>query len=150
MKLVDFINPGEVQLELADGSKDDVLAEMVGLLALEPRAREILLTLLRKREALGSTGIGSGVAIPHSRSLVVDRLRVAFGRRLAGLDFDATDGKPVRYVFLIVAPPLEVSNQYLPVLGRVAQFCKNSENLERLGAIGTEQELRDLLTAADL
>lgn len=123
---------------------------MVGLLQLEPRARDVLLTLLRKREALGSTGIGSGVAIPHARSLVVDRLRVAFGRKAAGLEFGAVDGQPVRFVFLIVAPPLEVSNQYLPVLGRIAQFCRNAENLARLEALQEPSELLDALEAADI
>jgi mannitol/fructose-specific phosphotransferase system IIA component (Ntr-type) len=123
---------------------------MVGLLQLEPRARDVLLTLLRKREALGSTGIGSGVAIPHARSLVVDRLRVAFGRKAGGLEFGAVDGQPVRFVFLIVAPPLEVSNQYLPVLGRIAQFCRNGENLARLEALKEPSELRDALEAADV
>ena len=123
---------------------------MVGLLQLEPRARDVLLNLLRKREALGSTGIGSGVAIPHARSLVVDRLRVAFGRKAAGLEFGAVDGRPVRFVFLIVAPPLEVSNQYLPVLGRIAQFCRNGENLARLEALREPAELLDALEAADV
>jgi mannitol/fructose-specific phosphotransferase system IIA component (Ntr-type) len=149
MKLTDFIHSDEIRLELASDSKDAAIQELVGLLGLERRAQEVLLSLLRKREELGSTGIGSGVAIPHSRSLVVDRLRVAFGRKLAGLDFGAVDGLPVRYLFLIVAPPVEVSNQYLPVLGRIAQFCKNTENLERLAAVGTTEEFLDALTAAD-
>ena len=64
-----------------------------------------------------STGIGRGIAIPHCRSLVVNQLRVAYGRKQPGVDFNAIDGKPVTNFFLIVAPPLEVSNQYLPVTG---------------------------------
>ena len=148
MKLTDFLDTREVRLELAAATKDDALRELVGLLDLDPRAREILLSLLRKREALGTTGIGSGVAIPHTRSLVVDRLRVAFGRRLEGIDFGAPDGKPVRYLFLIVAPPLEVSNQYLPVLGRVAQFCKNGQNLERLDRVRSPEEFLQAIDAA--
>ena len=150
MKLVDFVHPDEVRLDLTSGSKEGALTELVGLLSLERRAQGILLKLLAKREALGSTGIGSGVAIPHSRSLVVDRLRVAFGRHRAGLDFDAVDGRPVHYLFLIVAPPLEVSNQYLPVLGRIAQFCKNSENLEKLERVATPADLLQVLDAADV
>ena len=148
MKLSDFFQEGEVRLDLRSGSKDEVLTELVGLLDLERKPREILLNLLRKREALGSTGIGHGVAIPHSRSLVVDRLQVAFGRKLAGIEFGSIDGHPVRYFFLIVAPPLEVSNQYLPVLGTVAQFCKNGENLERLAQVASRQELIDALDAS--
>ena len=150
MKLVDFFSREEIRLDLGSASKEEAIQEMVGLLSLEPKAREILLNLLKKREALGSTGIGSGVAIPHSRSLVVDRLRMAFGRKLSGLDFGAIDGKPVRYLFLIVAPPLEVSNQYLPVLGRIAQFCKNGENLERLARVESPQAFLEVLEAADV
>ena len=150
MRLIDFIDPNEIRLELTSESKSAAVEELVGLLALERKAQEILLSLLRKREELGSTGIGSGVAIHHSRSLVVDRLRVAFGRKLSGLDFDAVDGQPVRFLFLIVAPPVEVSNQYLPVLGRIAQFCKNSENLERLARVTTPEEFREALMAADV
>jgi mannitol/fructose-specific phosphotransferase system IIA component (Ntr-type) len=89
----------------------------------------LLVKLLKKRENLGSTGIGKHVAIPHCRSLVVDRLRVAYARKPAGLDFDAIDDKPVNHLFLIVAPPVEISNQYLPVLGKIAQFCKNEQNI---------------------
>ncbi len=150
MQLTDFINPDEIRLELTSESKDAALQEMVELLRLERRAQEMLLSLLRKREELESTGIGSGVAIPHSRSLVVERLRVAFGRKLAGLDFGAVDGEPVRYLFLIVAPPVEVSNQYLPVLGRIAQFCKSAANLARLTSVGTPSEFLDVLAAADV
>ncbi len=77
-------------------------------------------------------GIGRGIAIPHCRSLVVNKLRVAFGRKKDGVDFKAIDEKPVHFFFLIVAPPLEVSNQYLPVLGKIAQFSKEPDVPERL------------------
>ncbi len=150
MRLIDFFHADEVRLELAAATKDEALEEMVQLLKLQPKAQELLLMLLHRREALGSTGIGSGVAIPHSRSRVVDRLRVAFGRKLAGIDFGAVDGRPVRFLFLIVAPPLEVSNQYLPVLGRIAQFCKSGENLERLSRVRTPEEFLDVLAEAEV
>ncbi|MCC7002288.1 MAG: PTS sugar transporter subunit IIA [Gemmatimonadaceae bacterium] len=87
----------------------------------------MLFKMLKRRENLGSTGIGRGIAIPHCRSLVVNKLRVAYGRKKAGVDFKAIDDKPVQFFFLIVAPPLEVSNQYLPVLGKIAQFSKESD-----------------------
>ncbi len=137
MKLVEFLTPDEVSLELEAGSKDEALREMVKLLGLEQNAEESLFKLLRKRENLGSTGIGKHVAIPHCRSLVVDRLRVAYGRKSEGLEFDAIDGQPVHHLFLIVAPPVEISNQYLPVLGKIAQFCKEPRNLSRLDEVET-------------
>ena len=70
---------------------------------------------------------------------------MAFGRKLSGLDFKAIDEKPVRYVFLIVAPPLEVSNQYLPVLGKIAQFGKEADVPDALSNLTAPQELISLL-----
>src|SRR2546430_1308481 len=89
--------------------------------------------------------IGQGIAIPHCRSLVVNRLRVAFGRKLEGIDFKAIDDRPVHYFFLIVAPPLEVSNQYLPVLGKIAQFAKEPDVPDRLAKLATPQQFLKLL-----
>ena len=149
MKLVDFFAEDEISLELSANDKDAALREMVTLLDLEPEAEEILYKLLKKRENLGSTGIGKSVAIPHCRSLVVDRLRIAYGRKKEGLDFEAVDGKPVYHFFLIVAPPVEISNQYLPVLGKIAQFCKNPKNLQRLSEIETAVEFFDLLNRTE-
>jgi mannitol/fructose-specific phosphotransferase system IIA component (Ntr-type) len=101
--------------------------------------------MLKRRENLGSTGIGRGIAIPHCRSLVVNRLRVAFGRKPEGVDFNAIDNQPVRNFFLIVAPPLEVSNQYLPVLGRLAQFAKVPDMSRKLEGLGTPEEFVKLV-----
>lgn len=101
--------------------------------------------MLKRRENLGSTGIGRGIAIPHCRSLVVNRLRVAFGRKPAGVDFNAIDNQPVHNFFLIVAPPLEVSNQYLPVLGKLAQFAKEPETTQRLASLQSGDEFLSLL-----
>ena len=77
------------------------------------------------------------MAIPHCRSLVVDRLRVVYGRKEKGLPFGAVDDKPVHHLFLIVAPPVEISNQYLPVLGKIAQFCKDPKNLSQLDEVNS-------------
>ncbi len=61
------------------------------------------------------------------------------------MDFKAIDEKPVHYVFLIVAPPLEVSNQYLPVLGKIAQFSKEADVPERLAAVESAEGFLQLL-----
>ena len=149
MKLVEFFAPEEVNLDLDAESKEDALKELIGLLSVDEKSDE-LFKLLKKRENLGSTGIGKGVAIPHCRSLVVDRLRVVYGRKSAGLDFEAVDGKPVHHLFLIVAPPVEISNQYLPVLGKIAQFCKTPKNLARLDEIQSTDQFFKVLEQADV
>jgi mannitol/fructose-specific phosphotransferase system IIA component (Ntr-type) len=147
MELREFFDPNAIELDLAGDSKDQILRELIALLALDEKSESILFKMLKRRENLGSTGIGRGIAIPHCRSLVVDRLRVAFGRKPAGIDYNAIDGDPVHYFFLIVAPPIEVSNQYLPVLGRLAQFAKDPANVRRLGEAGTADELLALFDA---
>ena len=127
-------------------TKTKVLARTAQLLSAAYGLSESeVLESLEAREALGSTGFGRGVAIPHCRSLVVNRLRVAFGRKTDGVDFKAIDDKPVNFFFLIVAPPLEVSNQYLPVLGKIAQFSKESDVPGRLLEISSPAEFMALL-----
>jgi mannitol/fructose-specific phosphotransferase system IIA component (Ntr-type) len=145
MHLADFFAPDAISLDLKGGSKDEILAELVGLLRLEERASDTLLRMLQRRETLGSTGVGRGIAIPHCRSLVVSRLRLAYGHHRAGVDFQAIDNGPVFDFFLIVAPPLEISNQYLPVLGKIAQFAKDADIPERLAALRSPDDFMQLL-----
>ena len=145
MELREFFSEDAVKLELEATSKDDILKEMIGLLKLDEKSEGMLFKMLKRRENLGSTGIGRSIAIPHCRSLVVNKLRVAFGRKSGGVDFKAIDEKPVRFFFLIVAPPLEVSNQYLPVLGKIAQFSKEPDVPERLLSLQQPAEFMKLL-----
>jgi len=145
VRLREFFSEDGINLNLRSTTKDEVLKELVGLLKLDDKAEQTLVKMLKRRETLGSTGIGQHIAIPHCRALAVNHLRVAFGRKLQGIDFNAIDGKPVHYFFLIVAPPLEVSNQYLPVLGKIAQFAKEPDVPERLAKLGAAAELLQLL-----
>jgi mannitol/fructose-specific phosphotransferase system IIA component (Ntr-type) len=149
MKLVEFFSPEEIDLQLDASTKEEALKEMVDLLSVNEKSDE-LFRLLKKRENLGSTGIGKGVAIPHCRSLVVERLRVVYGRKPKGLDFGAVDSKPVHHLFLIVAPPVEISNQYLPVLGKIAQFCKDPNNLTSLDEVESAEEFFQVLEQANV
>jgi mannitol/fructose-specific phosphotransferase system IIA component (Ntr-type) len=150
VQLREFFSEDAITLHLQGTKKDEVLKEMIGLFGLDEKQQAMLFKMLKRRETLGSTGIGSGIAIPHCRSLVVSQLRVAFGRKLEGLDFKAIDDKPVYYIFLIVAPPLEVSNQYLPVLGKLAQFAKEPDVPERLAKVATPREFLELLEEKNL
>jgi len=150
MHLRDFFSADAIKLKLEAATKDDILKELISLLALDEKSEGMLYKMLKRRENLGSTGIGRGIAIPHCRSLVVSRLRVAFGRKPEGIDFKAIDDKPVFNFFLIVAPPLEVSNQYLPVLGKVAQFAKEPDVPELLGKLERPEEFLQLLESKDI
>jgi mannitol/fructose-specific phosphotransferase system IIA component (Ntr-type) len=150
MELRDFFAEDAIKLELEGITKDEILKELIGLLGLDDKSEGMLFKMLKRRENLGSTGIGRGIAIPHCRSLVVSKLRVAFGRKSVGLDFKAIDDKPVFFFFLIVAPPLEVSNQYLPVLGKIAQFSKEPDVPERLLKLKEPREFMQLLEEKNL
>jgi mannitol/fructose-specific phosphotransferase system IIA component (Ntr-type) len=145
VQLRDFFSEDAINLGLQSTTKDDALRELVGLLKLDEKSEAMLFKMLKRRETLGSTGIGQNIAIPHCRSLVVNKLRVAFARKNEGIDFAAIDGKPVHYFFLIVAPPLEVSNQYLPVLGKIAQFAKEPDVPEKLARLSSPKEFLKLL-----
>jgi mannitol/fructose-specific phosphotransferase system IIA component (Ntr-type) len=150
MKLREFFDRNAIALDLQGTSKDEILKELIQLLRLDVKNEGILFKMLKRRENLGSTGIGKGIAIPHCRSLVVEQLRVAFGRKPAGVDFTAIDNQPVYNFFLIVAPPLEVSNQYLPVLGKLAQFAKERDITNRLRDIQSPDQFIRLIEDSDV
>ena len=141
MRLCDFLPEQAIDLQIAGPGRDDILAQLVHLLATGPADAAVLQRRLLHRESLGSTGVGYGVGIPHCRTPLVDRLRLAYGRHLAGVPFDAVDGQPVHHFFLIVAPPVEVSNTYLPMLGRIAQLVKEPDVPPRLMTLTQPAEL---------
>jgi mannitol/fructose-specific phosphotransferase system IIA component (Ntr-type) len=145
MLLRDLFREDAVNLALTARTKDEVLKELIRLLKLDEKSEGMLFKMLKRRENLGSTGIGRGIAIPHCRSLVVNTLRLAFGRKLDGVDYKSIDEKPAQFFFLIVAPPLEVSNQYLPVLGKIAQFAKDEEVVKRLTTLGSPADFMTLI-----
>lgn len=145
MRLIDFFKEDRINLSLSGSGKEEILRELVDLLGLPDNSAGILHKMLRRRENLGSTGIGRGIAIPHCRSQVVTDLQVAFGRKQDGVEFKAIDDKPVYNFFLIVAPPVEISNQYLPVLGKIAQFSKESEIPDLLSGLAEPRQFLDLL-----
>ena len=145
MNLAEFFSPDTISVDLQGRGKDEILAELVGLLRLDERASDTLLRMLQRRETLGSTGVGRGIAIPHCRSLVVNRVRLAYGHHRKGVEYQAIDNRPVFDFFLIVAPPLEVSNQYLPILGKIAQFAKDADIPERLAGLQTADDFLRLL-----
>jgi mannitol/fructose-specific phosphotransferase system IIA component (Ntr-type) len=129
-----------VRLHLSARTKEDALAELLEMMKFSPEDKGTVLRALVRREAMGSTGIGTGIAVPHCRTPVAPRLQIAYGRQCEGIDFDAIDGQPVVHVFLLVAPPLEVSNEYLPALGCIAQLARDREFPARLMSVASPRE----------
>ena len=146
-EILHYFEPGLFFTDLRATTKDGVLKELTDRIARGHGVRdpELLLEMLKRRESLGSTGIGKGVAIPHGRSLAISELRVLFGLSKRGVNFDAIDDEPVHIFFLIVAPPQDKHNEYLPLLGKIAELVKDKKVRDRLIEIQEFDELRGLL-----
>jgi mannitol/fructose-specific phosphotransferase system IIA component (Ntr-type) len=149
MQIVDFIHPESINLNLSSKTKSDVLVELVDTLPLDTKSRSMVVKMLKKRENIGSTGIGKNLAIPHGRSLVVNRLMISVGISKDGIDFDAIDGNPVHIFFLIVAPPLEISNLYHPTLSKLVQILRNARNRKEILNCTKPEELIKKLEVLD-
>jgi PTS system nitrogen regulatory IIA component len=145
MKLSDIVSPKKINLSLKSRTKEQVLRELVDIMRLSPPARETLVATLLAREELGSTGVGRGIAIPHCRSLVVSRLRVAIGRSKAGIAFKSTDRRRAKLFFLVVAPPVGDPAEYLIVLGQIAQVSKKLSSDRRVSRLKKPEELIALI-----
>jgi PTS system nitrogen regulatory IIA component len=124
--LENHLRPALFLSELKSKKKSAVLEEMVSHLMLHQVARQAdaLLEVLRQREALGSTGIGKGIAVPHARSTMVTERAVLLARSTKGVEFDSADGNPVHLIFLIVAPPIEKDPIYLQMLAQIVKSVR--------------------------
>jgi len=150
MKLADHLTPDLINLDIQSSTKEDVLQELVWMLRVNEEHKRILLEMVLQRERLGSTGLGGSVAIPHGRSVIVDRLHLVFGLSQKGIYFRALDKKKVYLFFLVIAPHREVSNQYLPLLGSIAKLAANPDNVEALRQARTHQDFFAVLARTDV
>jgi nitrogen PTS system EIIA component len=148
INLSGILKPEQVNLNLKAQSRDGILKELVAQTSLGEKAQHMLLVNLKQREELGSTGIGKGVAIPHCRSLLLNSLSLIVGRSKNGIEFDAVDKKPSRLFFLIIAPPHDPQNQYLIVLGKIAQLAKGLTSSDALFTAETPEDF--ILRMAEL
>jgi PTS system nitrogen regulatory IIA component len=141
MKISDFLLPADVVVDMRVSRKPQVLEELArkgaASLGLPP---EYVASELLKREALGSTGMGGGVAIPHARLPMVKKPYGALARLEPPVDFNAIDGQPVDLVFLLLLPAPPEADQ-LTALALVARTLK---------APGTLDRLRQAKSASDL
>ncbi len=108
--------------------------------------KNIILEMLHQRERLGSTGIGKKVAIPHGRSTSASDIMIAFGKSEEGIDYDAIDGKPVHLIFMIIAPPQDENNMYLPILGKMVEILNKTKNRNKLMQAKSFNEFIDIIS----
>ncbi|RMF78394.1 MAG: PTS sugar transporter subunit IIA [Nitrospirae bacterium] len=133
---------------LAGDTKVAVLRELCRVVCQEdpPEVQEQALAAILEREALGSTGIGEGIAIPHAKVAAVPELRLGLGLSRKGVAFDASDGAPVHILFLIAAPAETHSRDHLQVLARLARLVRAPGFREELLALDSPAEIQRLIT----
>jgi PTS system nitrogen regulatory IIA component len=151
--MLQFLTRDVIKLEVKANDKHGVISELVALLAekgkIDKKDTEAVTQAILKRESLGSTGIGHGLAIPHAKaSPHVKSLVGAFGRSARGVDYGAIDGEPCNLFFLMVSPQAGVETHLkilkkLASLGRDANFCRFLRDAK------DEDEVASLLTEAE-
>ena len=133
MLLTDLLSPERIRIPLQSRSKDELLEELVELITRENRVDDPgdVLRAVREREAVLSTGIGNGVAIPHGKSPAVPELRMAAGLTAEPVDFDALDGQPVRLFFMLVGPE-SAAGPHIKALSRISRLVRKESVRQRL------------------
>lgn len=131
--LTDLITPEWIKIPLEAKRKDELLRELVDVAThgVEDEAAEDVLRAVLEREAVLSTGIGNGVAIPHGKSPAMPELRMVAGRTREPVDFDALDGLPVQLFFLLVGPE-SAAGTHIKALSRISRLVRREDVRQRL------------------
>jgi PTS system nitrogen regulatory IIA component len=132
MNIGDLVERAAISPRVTAPGKRQALSVIAEIAARNFRLKpgEVLDALL-EREALGSTGVGYGVAVPHARLAGLTRLRGVFIRLDKAVDFDAVDDRPVDLIFALFAPP-EASGEHLRALARVSRVLRQADLREQL------------------
>lgn len=148
--LADLLRSGGIFHDLEGSSKNDLLREFVDRLPLPPEQdRGFLFSVLEAREAMGSTGIGDGIAIPHVRNPIVlhiDQPFVTLGLLRHPVDFDSMDGKPVHALFMVVSPTVPA---HLKILARLGFVLRDAEVRELLRRCAPADEILDRVAVVE-
>ncbi len=152
MKFSDFIKTDAIRAELKSATKPAVIEELVQSLTeageIDSEQRDDIIAAIMKREDLGSTGIGRGVAVPHTKHPSVQRLVGTVGVSEAGIDFDSLDGEPVQLFFLLISPP-ERPGDHLRALENISRQLRDETFCRFLKQSKTAQDISQLLQEAD-
>ncbi len=146
MEIRDFLNPKAISVDLEATTKEGVIKELLGMLAKAGAIKNEtqLFKILMGREALGSTGIGQGVGIPHGKTDSLRRLVGALGISKTGVDFDSLDGEPTHILFLLIAPE-DSAGPHLKALAKISRLLKDKFFREKLVKAKTKKEIIDII-----
>lgn len=150
MKITNILRVESILPELKSRDKDGVIRELAEAVTRSEAAIPVdtLTEVLAEREKLGSTGIGSGVAIPHGKLPNLDRIVAAFGRSRPGIDFDSQDGEPAHLFFVLVAPE-NTAGLHLKALAKLSRLLKDSHFRQKLLDVSDAQAIYDAIAEED-
>lgn len=145
-KLSSLLKEKHINLDLKETNKTKLIGELVDLIgqSKELKDKKTLLNLILKREKLGSTGIGNGVAIPHAKSDKVNNSVIGFARHSQGVDFGALDGEKT-YIFFILASAEANVGGHLKILADIAHLVKDKFIVERLKNAKDKKEVLKII-----
>ena len=152
MKFCDFVKEKAIKPELEAQDKEGIIQELVASLVsagmLDADNQESIVEAIMKREELGSTGIGRGIAVPHTKHPSVDRLVGTVGVSQEGVDFKSLDGEKVQLFFLLVSPP-DRPGDHLRALENISRQLRDETFCRFLKQSKTAADILQLLEEAD-
>lgn len=152
MKFADFLSEAAIRPDLAAVDKQGVVEELVASLvsvgAVDAKEQDNIVEAVLKREELGSTGIGRGVAVPHTKHSSVDQLTGTVGISAEGVDFNSLDGGKVQLFFLLVSPP-DRPGDHLRALESISRQLRDETFCRFLKQAKTTADITQLLEEAD-
>ncbi|MBP9854218.1 MAG: PTS sugar transporter subunit IIA [Candidatus Omnitrophica bacterium] len=150
MSIKDFLKT--VSSDLQGSTKEEIISELVGLLIKSgeiKKTQKVKVTeVLMAREALGSTAIGQGIAIPHGKTDCVDNLIGCLGVSKKGVDFDSLDGEPA-YIFFLLIAPVDSAGPHLKALARISRLLKDKFVRDNLKAVKDDKDMLKLVQQED-
>jgi PTS system nitrogen regulatory IIA component len=145
MEISDLLNPESVVANLRATSKKQALQDLARRAAdITGQSERAIFSVLMKRERLGTTGVGNGIAIPHGKLPSLDRLYGLFARLEHPIDFDSIDERPVDLIFLLLAPESSGAD-HLKALARVSRLLRDKLACEKLRGTDDPEALYALL-----
>ncbi len=145
MRISELLNSDTITCGLMSQDKEGVIAELAESLAkISGMAVEELVRVLMDRERMGSTGIGSGIGIPHGKSKELSEPMMAFGLSRKGIDFESLDKKPAHIFFMLLTPE-NAPNIHLKLLAGIAKILRNEPFRQRLMMAKTPDEVISIL-----